>query len=97
MRLSNLNTCCQVMPHKHNNLFNEGIIDLAGAIELRNDKPQLEIMDTYRNVFYCSRTVDIYLNNLLTDELPFFIENTAPFVLVLLTIADLTQYCTVRQ
>ena len=67
-----LNICCQVMPHKYNELITDNEISLNNALILTDDKPQLETLNSYWNEQWRKRTMDEYLKNLTFNKIPFF-------------------------
>ena len=67
-----LNVCCKVMPHKYDELITDDEIALNDALVLTDDKPQLEILNSYWVEQWRKTTVDKYLKNLTLNKIPFF-------------------------
>jgi spermidine synthase len=67
-----VNSCCKELLNKFEDLITDTDISTDDAILLTDDKPQLEILNTYWNEKWRTETVNIDQENLAKYRIPFF-------------------------
>jgi spermidine synthase len=67
-----LNECCREWPHLYNDLISDAPVDLADAVVLTDDKPNLEKINLYENEKWRSNAIGWILKRQTENNIPFF-------------------------
>ena len=67
-----MNQCCTAWPHQHEELISEMPIDLVNAEVLTDDRPVLELYNTYNSEDWRNTAIGAIIQREKENRIPFF-------------------------